>query len=112
MIDAKPIPGTDKIVAIFSPGHGQREHDGAITVVDGRQGPDEPKSARPLTRQTDFRDPWAFSEDLFMAARRKRIVLLDAAGRTEEIYRLSTDEEAAGLECHEPRPIVRRSASR
>ncbi|KPK80445.1 MAG: hypothetical protein AMJ81_12095, partial [Phycisphaerae bacterium SM23_33] len=25
MIDAKPIPGTDKVVACFSPGHGRRE---------------------------------------------------------------------------------------
>ena len=29
MIDAKPIPGSDKVVASFSPGHGQREHAGA-----------------------------------------------------------------------------------
>jgi hypothetical protein len=28
MIDAKPIPGSDKVVASFSPGHGQREHAG------------------------------------------------------------------------------------
>ena len=37
MIDAKPIPQSNKVVAIFSPGHGEREHDGAITVVDAQQ---------------------------------------------------------------------------
>ena len=32
MIDAKPIPDSNKVVAIFSPGHGRREHEGHITV--------------------------------------------------------------------------------
>ena len=44
MIDAKPIPGSEKVVASFSPGHGQREHAGAICVVDPRSGPDRPES--------------------------------------------------------------------
>ena len=39
MIDAKPIPGSEKVVASFSPAHGQREHAGAICVVDPRSGP-------------------------------------------------------------------------
>jgi hypothetical protein len=108
MIDAKPIPNTGKVVAIFSPGDGQREHDGTITIVDVRKGPDQQDSARPITREPRYRDPWAFSEDLFMAASRDRIVLLDAAGHEEEIYRLSAAETAAGMQCHEPRPIIRR----
>ena len=40
MIDAKPIPGSDKVVASFSPGHGQPEHAGQITIVDPKAGPD------------------------------------------------------------------------
>ena len=37
MIDAKPIPrsGSD-VVAVFSLGHGRREHAGAITIVTTR----------------------------------------------------------------------------
>ena len=46
MIDAKPIPGSDKVVAIFSPGHGQREHAGAVTLVDPSAGPDDTQFAR------------------------------------------------------------------
>jgi len=30
MIDARPIPKSEKVVAIFSPGHGLREHDGQL----------------------------------------------------------------------------------
>jgi len=49
MIDAKPIPHTDKVVSIFSPGHGRKEHAGAMTVVDPDAGPDDLKSARMKT---------------------------------------------------------------
>ncbi|KPK41839.1 MAG: hypothetical protein AMK72_14850 [Planctomycetes bacterium SM23_25] len=38
MIDAKPIPGTPRIVASFSPGHGRNEHDGVVTIVDPGSG--------------------------------------------------------------------------
>jgi hypothetical protein len=112
MIDAKPIPRTNNVVAIFSPGDGQREHDGVVTVVDVRKGPDQKSSARPITRERDYRDPWAFCEDLFMAARHGRIVVFDGSGREEEICRLSDKEIAAEMECHEPRPIVRRERER
>ena len=39
-----------KIVASFSPGHGMREHDGDITVVDPKAGPDDFASARRISR--------------------------------------------------------------
>ena len=40
MIDAKPIPGTGKVLASFSPGHGANEHAGIATVVSPEAGPD------------------------------------------------------------------------
>ena len=69
MLDAKPIPDSDKVVASFSPGHGRREHDGVVTVVDPRAGPDATAFARPISKSANFRDPWAFSEDCFLAAK-------------------------------------------
>ena len=108
MMDAKPIPGTGKIVASFSPGHGQREHDGVITVVDPRGGPDAKEFARSVSKGARFRDPWAFSEDCFLAASRDTLVLMDGHGRTEELFKLSAEDHAAKLECHEPRPLAPR----
>lgn len=108
MIDAKPIPGCDKIVASFSPGHGMREHDGCITVVDPKGGPDARDFARRVTLKPHFRDPWAFSENCFLAASSVRLVLVDGTGRTETLFTLSDEDRAAKLECHEPRPIVAR----
>lgn len=108
MIDAKPIAGTDRVVAIFSPGHGQREHDGAITVVDPKGGPDATAFARPISRESNYRDPWAFGEDCFLAARGDSLVLMDGQGRSQVLLRLPEADRTRGLECHEPRPLVAR----
>jgi hypothetical protein len=108
MIDAKPIPGTDKIVASFSPGHGQREHDGVVTVVDPKGGPDAKEFAKSISKGAHFRDPWAFSEDCFLAASRDSIVLMNGAGRSEVLVKLPDEDRAAKLECHEPRPVTTR----
>ncbi len=112
MIDAKPIPGTDKIIASFSPGHGQREHAGQLTIVDPNAGPDEKAFARPISRGNKFRDPWAFSDNCFMAAVDATIVVLDASGAQQEIFKLPPEDVKAGLHLHEPRPLLARARER
>ena len=101
MIDAKPIPGTDKVVAIFSPGHGRKEHMGRVTIVDPNAGPDRPSYAKEISRSGDCRDPYAFSEDCFLVASPQGILLMDGHGATQVLCR-PTD----ALEFHEPRPLV------
>ncbi len=112
MIDAKPIEGTKKIVSIFSPGHGRREHEGTITVVDPSGGPDEQGLATPISQTAEFRDPWGFSSKAFMAAHAEKIVLMDDAGRIQPIFTLSREEAKAGFRCHEPRPLIARPRER
>jgi len=112
MLDAKPIPGTDKIVAVFSPGHGRTEHRGAIAIVSPKTGPDDKASAREITTDKEFRDPYPLAEDAFLAARTDRIELMDGNGKTTELYRLPGALAAAGAECHEPRPILPRPRER
>ncbi|MGA2033397.1 MAG: hypothetical protein ABSG68_14170 [Thermoguttaceae bacterium] len=112
MIDAKPIPGSPKIVASFSPGHGQTEHAGRITVVDPRRGPDDQSAARVITQDAGFRDPWAFSETAFLAAHDARIELLDGAGQTQTVYQLPPAEARNGLQCRQPRPLLPRARER
>ena len=108
MIDAKPIPGSPKVVASFSPGHGLREHDGFVALVDPRQGPDRQDAARTISHTADYRDPWAFAEDAFMAAQGPRIVLMDGQGRTQTVFELPPPDVEQGLQCHEPRPLIPR----
>ncbi|MGZ8899219.1 MAG: HzsA-related protein [Limisphaerales bacterium] len=112
MIDAKPVPGSDKVVASFSPGHGQREHDGVVTLVDPNRGPDAKESAITISRSANFRDPWAFTESAFMAARGPELVLMNEKGETQQLLKLTGDEIKAGLQCHEPRPVMKRMRER
>ncbi|MDO8544998.1 MAG: hypothetical protein Q7S40_31525 [Opitutaceae bacterium] len=112
MIDAKPIPGTDKIVASFSPGHGQREHAGQITIVDPSAGPDNKAFARPVSKGNKFRDPWAFSENCFMVAADASVLVMDATGAQQEIFKLPPEDVAAGMHLHEPRPLMARARER
>jgi hydrazine synthase alpha subunit-like protein len=112
MIDAKPIPGSGKIVAIFSPGHGRKEHEGAITVVDPRAGPDEQTFARPVNPAAKYRDPWAFSEDAFMAATGTSLVVMNGRGETQPVFNLPAADIAGKLQVHEPRPLAPRPRER
>ncbi|MBI4661416.1 MAG: PD40 domain-containing protein [Verrucomicrobia bacterium] len=107
MIDAKPVPGTDKVVASFSPGHGVNEHAGIATIVSSEKGPDDATTPRRLHQGKLVRDPFSLSEHCFLAARDNEIVLLDGSGRVEPIYRHTGD----GL-VHEPRPIMPRPRER
>lgn len=108
MIDAKPIPGTDKVVASFSPGHGQMEHAGVLTVVDPNAGPDAQDFARAISKGNQCRDPWAFSESAFMAALGPALVLMDETGKQQQIHRLPEAEVKAGWHLSEPRPLAPR----
>jgi len=107
MIDAKPIPGSRKVIASFSGGHGRREHDGAITILDPRGGPDHQKGAQHMQGRGG-RDPWAFSEKLFMVAEGERVVLFDDKNRSASLFECMPEEKEKALCVHEPRPIMPR----
>ena len=110
MIDAKPIPGTRKVVASFSPGHGRPEHMGRITVIDPNAGPDARPFARTIRHRGNLRDPYPLSEEHFLVAAGKNILLLDAQGHTRTLYQLPAADRH--LECHEPRPLRPRPRER
>ncbi|MDR3109935.1 MAG: hypothetical protein LBU65_09670 [Planctomycetaceae bacterium] len=109
MIDAKPVPNSAKIVASFSPGHGRKEHAGVITLVDPRLGPDDHKAAKQISRSSDYRDPWAFSETAFMAAIGSQIRLLNDEGDEQTICSIPEDWRKAGFVVNEPRPVLQRA---
>ncbi|MGL4944356.1 MAG: polysaccharide lyase family protein [Thermoguttaceae bacterium] len=108
MLGAKPIPNSEKVVAIFSPGHGIREHYGNLTIVDPRNGPDDHESAKMLTTHNNAADPWAFSEDEFLVARQDRVCLVDGGGFEQTLFALPSDLKDAGFWIHEPRPVIKR----
>jgi hypothetical protein len=101
MLDAKPIPGTDRVVSIFSPGHGIKEHAGPVVVVDPNGGPDMQAMVRTVNPKNVWRDPYAFSEDCFLAAGPEGILLMDGHGAVQVLQR-----KPEGMDLHEPRPLV------
>jgi Hydrazine synthase alpha subunit middle domain/WD40-like Beta Propeller Repeat len=112
MIDAKPIPNTEDILAIFSPGHGMREHTGDVTIVSPKMGPDDPAAARRISKTNDFRDPYPLSKDYFLAAQKDRLILMDTQGQSWPIYHLPAALAQQEVTLHEPRPLRPRSTER
>ena len=110
MLDGKPIPGTSKVVASFSPGHGRPEHLGPITIVDPAYGPDDPRAARTISKTSDWKDPYPITEDCFFVAHAKGLFIMDGSGNAERIFQLP--ENLQFMQCHEPRPIQSRPRER
>ena len=110
MLDAKPIPGSQSIVAIFSPGHGRTEHQGFLTIVDPRRGPDHQPSARRIHPDGAWRDPFPLAADRFLVARGRELHLIDDRGETELLHTLT--DTPADWKLHEPVPIRRRPRER
>ena len=112
MIDAKPIPGTGTVVASFSPGHGNKEHEGVITVVDPSNGPDDRSMARSISGKLMFRDPYPLSETGYLVAGQTSISVLDGTGAAYQLYELPAEWRAGGGWLHEPRPVMPRPRER
>ena len=111
MLDAKPVPGTDKVVVSYSPGHGRPEHMGYVTIVDPTAGPDVMAATRRISKGApNYRDPYAISEDCFLVANREGVLVMDGQGNTELVYSLPDSDSP--MECHEPRPLLPRSPER
>lgn len=102
MLDAKPIPGTDNVLASFSPGHGIRDHKGVATVVSPKAGPDSEPSARELLKAL-IEDPYPVSAHCFLAAREKQIVVIDDTGAIAPLWTHRGEGDV-----REPRPLVER----
>lgn len=100
MIDAKPIPGSDKIMANFSPGHGVTDHKGIATILSLDEGPDAPNAARKLNKGPLIEDPFPLSEDCILVARGKNLQVINGQGKVKTIY----SWPGAG-DLREPRPV-------
>jgi hypothetical protein len=115
MIDAKPIPDTDQVVAVFSPGHGQREHAGAITILNVKEGPDAKTSTafQEISKgKKNWRDPYPVSSKYFLVARDARLELLNDQGETWLLHELAPALAKAGVMAHEPRLLHPRPRER
>ena len=103
-IDAKPIPNSDEVALINSPGHGGREHVGYLATVNVRKGPDELAMLHNISAAPNMRDPFPLSTNAILVATDREIRLYDAAGKSLQVYALPA--EWADVTMHEPRPLI------
>ena len=113
-LDAKPIPDSPKVVMIHSPGHGRREHEGYVDVIDARDGPDRKTNVKRITPRASWRDPYPLSEQSFLVAGpgHSTISLLSANGKYAPLFKLKSEQVKANLWVNEPRPIRKRTRER
>ncbi len=98
-IDAKPIPDTDQVVLIHSPGHGRNEHQGYVATLTAKAGPNARTSMKNISQTPQYRDPYPLSNDAFLVAKGNQILLMDRQGQTQSLY------TSGDLAVHEPRPL-------
>ena len=117
-IDAKPIPGSHKVVYSDSPGHGRADHAGVLTVVDPRGGPDNKSFAKPLDLGRKYSilqgksyDPYPLAEDSFLFACERCIYVTDGKGDTRPIFTLPASAPARWI-AQDPRPLRPRRRER
>jgi len=108
-IEAKPIPGTDDLLLIDSPGHGQSDHRGHVCTISAKHGPDNMGGYRRITPRGNFNDPWPINRRQFLVASYKQLQLgsMDGTLATLLTYRGQANiHEPAGL-VGRPRERVR-----
>ena len=107
-IDARPIPGSDDVLMIHSPGHGSTEHAGHVALVTGRYGPDAPGALRNITPHANFRDPYPLDQNNYLVAQGTRILCMNLIGKAITLYTVPDELAKQGVMANEPRPVVKR----
>jgi len=106
-IDARPIPGTNELLLIDSPGHGRSDHRGHVCTVTSQYGPDDERGCRRITRNAAFNDPAPIDESSFLVASHKQILL---GNRVGDMVPIVTHKGSANI--HEPVLVRRRPRER
>ena len=108
-IDAKPIPGTRKVVFVDAPGHGLPDHAGKLAIVDPSDGPDSQRLLKHITNTYNCYDPYALSENKIIYTNGVSILLNDGKGNDEVIYTPDGYLWSPSMFIQEPRPVKSRS---
>jgi hydrazine synthase alpha subunit-like protein len=112
-IDARPIPGTDRVIYVAHP-HGSADHVGSVATLSPNDGPDEHGSIKWITpnvrlARTGYRDPYPIAESVYLVAQMGRLLVYDDDGRFAELFsineRAMVDGKPREVWLHEPRAV-------
>lgn len=84
-IEAKPIPDSEDILLIDSPGHGRNDHRGRLCRMNAKYGPDDDRGFRHVAPGGNFNDPAPIDQTSFLAASFKHIVLGTDQGKPRPV---------------------------
>lgn len=114
-LDCRGIPGDDRVMGIFSPGHGQNDHYGQLAFFSSRLGPDAPQGVRHVeytfNGRPNLADPWPLSANTVLAADRynSRVLLVERQGDkygVRVLYEIKNNDRRWLTQ--DPRPILKR----
>lgn len=106
-IEPEPIPGTDRLLLIDSPGHGRSDHRGYVCTIEAKYGPDDMRGYHRITPKPQFNDPAPIDGSYFIVASYKKMLLGTHSG---ELVPLLNYEGRANI--HEPIPVMPRPRER
>jgi len=106
-IDAKPIPGSDELVLIDSPGHGSTDHRGYVCTIAAQYGPDDGRGSRRITKKGGCTDPVPVDNASFLVASYKQVLLGTYDGSLTPVVTYK-----GGANVHEPLPVWPRPRER
>lgn len=108
LIDARPIPETNKVLTVYSWGHGATEHEGSLSVIDPSKGPDRKENFQPLypREKGGCFDPYPFSPAQFTVSKGDHVLLGSFAQDPYTIlFEIPEAYKGRDLKLFEPRPI-------
>jgi len=70
-LSCRPIPDDDRVMGIYSPGHGRNDHYGWLSLFSKKFGPDDPRGLEHIPfpwGKGNLADPWPLSSETILAA--------------------------------------------
>jgi len=116
-LSCRPIPNDDRVIGIYSPGHGRRDHYGWLSFFSSKYGPDAKKGlnripfARGMSPLSDLADPWPMSTKTILVAdkHKSRLLIVEKGSKkyTDKVVYEIKDNHAKWL-LQSPRPVIKR----
>ncbi|MBE0536793.1 MAG: hypothetical protein IH624_14090 [Phycisphaerae bacterium] len=114
-LSCRPVPGDDRVLGVFSPGHGQNDHYGQLAFFSSRYGPDDPRGVQHIDYvrggRLNLGDPWPLSANTILAADRYKSRLLVVEKQGEKygfriLYEIQNNDRKWLTQ--DPQPILAR----
>ncbi|MDT8302904.1 MAG: hypothetical protein RQ760_15595, partial [Sedimentisphaerales bacterium] len=119
-LSCQPIPNDERVMGIYSPGHGHRDHYGWLSFFSRKHGPDDPRGLEHILfpwGKGYLADPWPLSAETILAAElgKSRLVFVtknkdDEKYTPHAIYEIKNNKNKWLTQS--PRPIIKRPRER